>query len=128
MIARRLPSRDQANEPMGRFRRKPRELTRSAAAERLHPQIPVARVRDAAAVWRPCDGRVELRGPIARGEVQPGRSQTTSDERPSGACAVKAIDPPSGETATLAPSVSFVGVPPSIGTIQIDTVPPAIEL
>ena len=44
------------------------------------------------------------------------------------ACAVNAIDPPSGETATLVPSVSFVGVPPSIGTIQIDTVPPTSEV
>ena len=39
-----------------------------------------------------------------------------------------AIDAPSGDTDALPPSASFVGVPPSIGTIQIDTVPPTSEL
>ena len=63
-------------------------------------------------------------GPIVRGDVHPGRLQTMSDP-PSGPSAVNAIDAPSGETTTLAPSASFVGVPPSIGTIQIDTVPPS---
>ena len=41
---------------------------------------------------------------------------------------MKAIDPPSGDTAAPEPSASFVGEPPSIATIQIDTVPPAIEV
>ena len=38
------------------------ELTRSATAERLHPEIPVARVGDAATVRGPGDRRVELSG------------------------------------------------------------------
>ena len=64
-------------------------------------------------------------GPIVLGELHPGRLQTRSVGTPPAACAVKAIDPPSGDTATLKPSVSFVGEPPSIDTIQIDTVPPS---
>src|SRR6185436_4435484 len=51
-----------------------------------------------------------------------------SDVTPFTPSAVKAIDPPSGDTATLVPSASFVGEPPSIATIQIDTVPPASEV
>ena len=42
VMARRLPSRDHANDPMGRFVGEARELARSAAAERLHPHISVA--------------------------------------------------------------------------------------
>ena len=61
--------------------------------------------------------------PMVRREVHPGSAQTMSDARLS----VNAIDAPSGDTDALAPSASFVGVPPSIGTIQIATVPPTSE-
>jgi hypothetical protein len=67
-------------------------------------------------------------GPIGRGGPQPGRLQTKSDVTPFNPSAVKAIDPPSGDTATLEPSTSFWGGPPSIATIQIDTGPPSIEV
>ena len=45
-----------------------------------------------------------------------------------GRLSANAIDPPSGDTDALPPSASYVVVPPSIGTIQIDTVPPTIEM
>ena len=70
----------------------------------------------------------KLAGPIGLGELHLGRLQTKSDVTPFTPSAVKAIDPPSGDTATLTPSVSFVGEPPSIDTIQIDAVPSAIEV
>ena len=69
----------------------------------------------------------KLEAPIVLGELHPGRLQTRSD-RTSLTSAVKAIDPPSGDTATLEPSVSLVGEPPSIDTIQIDIDPPAIDV
>ena len=127
VMARRLPSRDQANDPMERLSVKRVSWRGAPPLSGCTHTFPSLGVCHASPVWRPGDGRIEQGGADPRGEEHPGRLQTRSEERPSAACAVKAIDPPSGETATLPPSVSFVGVPPSIGTIQMDTVPPTSE-
>ena len=60
---------------------------------------------------------------MVRRDVHPGRVQTMSESRLS----VNAINQPSGDSDAPPPSASFVGVPPSIDTIQIDTVPPTSE-
>jgi hypothetical protein len=55
---------------------------------------------------------------MVRRDVHPGRAQTMSESRLS----VNAINPPSADSDAPPPSASFVGVPPSIDTIQRDTV------